>query len=118
VEVRISGRNFETTEAIKSHVAKKVDNFTKYSNNIIDVHVVLSVEKYRQCAEVSVFGKKLKITEISEEPDMYAAVDKVCNRIEKALRRHKEKIKDHRKKDGKKIGELIAETKNEEGENK
>ena len=116
MEVRISGRNFEITESLKEHVNKKVENFEKYLNNIIDVHVVLSVEKYRQCAEISVFAKKLKLTETSEETDMYAAVDKVCTRIEKALRRHKEKIKSHRNKDPKKIGELIAETNVEEGD--
>jgi putative sigma-54 modulation protein len=116
VELRISGRNFETTTALKEHVIKKVENFDKYLNNIIDVHVVLSVEKYRQCAEISVFGKKLKITEKSIEGDMYMAIDDVCARIEKALRRHKDKIKTHRKKDSKKIGELISETETLEGD--
>jgi len=114
VELRISSRNFDITTALKEYVSKKVEAFEKYLNSIIDVHVVLSVEKYRQCAEISVFGKKLKITEKSIETDMYVAIDDVCTRIEKALRRHKDKITTHRNKDSKKIGQLISETENDD----
>jgi putative sigma-54 modulation protein len=116
VELRISGRNIDITTGLKDHVSKKIENFEKYLNTIIDVHVVLSVEKYRQCVEISVFGKKLKITEKSIDSDMYVAIDDVCNRIEKALRRHKDKITTHRKKDNRKIGELISETESAEGD--
>lgn len=116
MELRISGRHIDITTGLKDHVTKKVENFEKYLNTIIDVHVVLSVEKYRQCVEISVFGKKLKITEKSIDPDMYVAIDDVCNRIEKALRRHKDKITTHRKKDNKKIGELISEPEIAEGD--
>lgn len=109
MEIRISGRHIEVTQALKNYVRKKVENFEKYLNNIIDAHVILAVEKYRQSAEVSVFGKRLKITEKSEDTNMYAAIDKVTLRIEKALRRHKDKIKNHRKKNKKKTGEFIAQ---------
>ncbi len=107
MEIRISGRHFEITEGLKEHVRKKVDNFEKYAHNIIDIHAILSVEKYRQCAEVSVLGKNLKVTEKSIDTDMYKAIDDVVLRIEKALRRHKDKITMHRKKDKKKPIEII-----------
>lgn len=115
MEIRISGRHFEVTDALKDHLRKKAENFEKYLHNIIDIHAILSVEKYRQSAEVSVLGKKLKITEKSEDTDMYAAIDKVCNRIEKTLRRHKDKIKSYRKKDNKKSEKIAAESPHPEG---
>ena len=115
MDVRISGRHFEVTDALKDHVEKKVEAFEKYLHNIIDVHAILSVEKYRQCAEISVLGKRLKITEKSIETDMYVAIDKVCTRIEKALRRHKDKIKMYRKKDKKKTIEEIPDESIQEG---
>ena len=115
MEIRISGRHFEITDALKEHVRKKTENFVKYLHNIIDVHAILSVEKYRQTAEISVLGKKLKITEKSEDTDMYAAIDKVCTRIEKTLRRHKDKIKTHRKKNSTKSTDLLSEIPNTEG---
>ncbi|MBI4846399.1 MAG: ribosome-associated translation inhibitor RaiA [Candidatus Omnitrophica bacterium] len=102
MDIRISGRHFEVTDALKEHVIKKVENFEKYLHNIIDVHAILSVEKYRQSAEISVFGTRFKITEKSVETDMYKSIDKVCTRIEKALHRHKDKTRVYRKKDNKK----------------
>jgi len=115
VQVRISGRHLEVTQALKEHVIKKAENFEKYLHKIIDIHAILSVEKYRQTAEISVLGKRLKITEKSEDTDMYAAIDKVCNRIEKTLRRHKDKVKSYRKKDSKKPENLAAELPHSEG---
>ncbi len=115
MNIRISGRHFEVTEALKNHVEKKVENFPKYLDTIIDVHVILSVEKYRQCAEISVFGKRLKISEKDVDTDMYAAVDKVCSRIEKTLRHYKDKLKTYRKKDKKKnLEAFLAGEKSEE----
>lgn len=107
MEVRISGRHFEITEGLKEHVQRKADGFEKYIHNIIDVHAILSVEKYRQCAEFCVLGKNLKITEKSVDTDMYKAIDAVSMRIEKALRRHKDKITTHRKKDKKKTIDVV-----------
>ncbi|MFH2144732.1 MAG: ribosome-associated translation inhibitor RaiA [Candidatus Omnitrophota bacterium] len=103
MQIRISGRHFELTQALKEHISKRVERFKKYLDNIIDVHAILGVEKYRQYVEISVFGKRLKITEKSVETDMYAAIDKVCLRIEQTLRRYKDKVKTYRKKDVKKV---------------
>ncbi len=114
MEVRISGRHFEITDALKDHVRKKTEGFEKYLHNIIDVHAILSVEKYRKTAEISVLGKKLKIIEKSVDTDMYAAIDKVCTRIEKTLRRHKDKIKTHRKKNNVKSSDVVSENTSEE----
>ena len=114
MDIRISGRHFEVTDALRRYVAKKVEGFEKYLNNIIDVHAILSVEKYRQTAEISVFGKRLKITEKSVNTDMYAAIDSVCTRIEKTLRRHKDKIKMHRKKNKRKLPESALNDINQE----
>ncbi|MCP4649871.1 MAG: ribosome-associated translation inhibitor RaiA [PVC group bacterium] len=99
MQVTITGRHFSVTQSLKEYIHKKVDRFNKYSSNIIETHVVLGVEKYRNFAEISVFGKQLKITEKKENETMYAAIDDVCTGLEKALSRHKDKIKGHRKKD-------------------
>ena len=109
MDIRISARHFDITDGLKEHAQKRVEAFEKYLDNLIDAHVILSVEKYRQCAEISVLGKSFKITEKSVDTDMYKAVDTVCTRIETALRRHKDKIKVYRKKDGKKVIEEVEE---------
>ncbi|MFH1094205.1 MAG: ribosome-associated translation inhibitor RaiA [Candidatus Omnitrophota bacterium] len=114
MELRISGRHFEITDALKEYVGKRTENFEKYLHKIIDVHAILSVEKYRQTAEISVLGKKLKITEKSVDTDMYASIDKVCARIEKTLRRHKDKVKAHRIKNNVKSSDFVVDDTSEE----
>ncbi|MCG2712427.1 MAG: ribosome-associated translation inhibitor RaiA [Candidatus Omnitrophica bacterium] len=114
MELRISGRHFEITDALKEHVKKKTENFEKYLHTIIDVHAILSIEKYRKTAEISVLGKKLKITEKSVDTDMFASIDKVCTRIEKTLRRHKDKIKTHRGKSNVKSSGFVQDDISEE----
>lgn len=114
MELRISGRHFEITDDLKEHIRKKTENFEKYLHNIIDVHAILSVEKYRKTAEISVLGKKLKITEKSVDTDMLASIDKVCSRIEKTLRRHKDKIKTHRIKNNIKSSDFVSDDIGEE----
>jgi len=84
------------TDALKLYVEKKVERFKKYDNHLIEAHITLGLEKYRQVAEVSIFGKRLKITETKVDTDMYTAIDAVCSVIEKTLRRRKERIKDHK----------------------
>ena len=85
------------TEALKDHIRERTEHFRRYFDQIIDVHVTLSEEKYRHSAEISVFGKHLKITEKREASDMVAAIDDVCSRLGIALGRHKDKLKVHRK---------------------
>ena len=96
MQISICGRHFTVTDALKNYVQKKVVRFEKFAIIIIETHVILSVEKYRQCAEISIFGKKLKIAEKSVDTDMYAAIDKVCAKLEKKLSRLKDKMKEHR----------------------
>ena len=114
MEFNITGRHFTVTDDLKEHLEKKVERFTKYSNRIIDVHAILSEERYLKCAEISIFGKQLKLTETSSKESMHAAIDDVCSRIETALRRYKDKLKSHRDKDSNKLkidnGDLEEET--------
>lgn len=99
MQITIYGRNIEVTEALKNYITKKAKKLEKYSDQLIETHVILSVEKYRQCAEISIFGKNIKITEKTIDKDMYPAIDDVCYRLGKALSRLKDKMKVHRKKD-------------------
>lgn len=117
MQVSITGRQFTVTDEIKEHLEMKVDRFSKYYDQIIEVHAVLGVERYLKCAEVSVFGKQLKFTESSSKETMLAAIDDVCNRTERALSRFKDKLKGHRKKDVNKLKTQIEDFEEDTDEN-
>ncbi len=95
MNITISGRHLEVTPALKQHALDKIKRLDKYCPNIIDVNAILVVEKYRHIAEVTVLVGGTRINGKEATEDMYSSIDKVLEKIERQLRKHKEKITDH-----------------------
>lgn len=96
MNLKITGLNFDVTEAIKDHVSAKLERISRHADNIISVTVTLSVEKVSNKAEVDVHlaGKDLHVETV--ESDMYAAVDVLMDKLDRAIMKHKEKRNDVR----------------------
>lgn len=92
MQVRITGRNIQLTEAMKNYVHKKIKRLEKYLDEPIDIQVVLSVEKFRQIAEVNISSKSGSFYGSEESHDIYASIDMVMDKLEEQVRRRKEKI--------------------------
>lgn len=93
MQVTVTGRHIDITPSLKEYVAKRVSRVEKYLPISSDAHIVLSVEKYRHHAEVSLRanGAVIHSREITE--NMYSAIDGVMDKIEHQIKKHKEKIK-------------------------
>jgi len=74
----------------------KLDRVTRHFDDVIDVNVVMSVEKLRHKVEVNLHtrGKDIHVEAI--EPDMYAAIDALADKLDRQVLKHKELLKDHR----------------------
>ena len=96
MEIDISGRHFHVTGPLKDYVAEKVAKLDKYSLKLESVHVILEVQKFVHTAEIITLAKNLRITAKAESTDMYAAFDKAWENMKLQLRRHHEKIKEHK----------------------
>lgn len=96
MNLKITGLNFDVTEAIKSHVAGKLERISRHAENVISVTVTLSVEKVNNKAEADVHlaGKNVHVEAV--ESDMYAAVDVLMDKLDRAILKHKEKRNDVR----------------------
>jgi putative sigma-54 modulation protein len=86
----------EPSEALKSYAEEKLERVKKYIDEPIVVQVFLTVEKIRHSAEVTITAKGITIKAAEETNDMYASVDAVSDKIERQLRRFKERIKAHK----------------------
>ncbi len=95
----IVGRNVEITGAIQDYIEKRLTKLKKYFQRVVDVHVVLFTQKYNQGVEITINASGIAIhgQEITE--DLYASVDKVIDKLDAQLRKHKERIKEHHKKE-------------------
>ena len=96
MEVRVTARHFELTEALQSHAQKQFQRLKRYFNHIVDGHMILSIEKYRQMAElqVKVYGTVLTAKAASNE--MYTSIDQVVEKMERQIKRYKGKLTNHK----------------------
>ncbi len=92
MQVRITGRNIQLTEAMKNYVDKKIKRLEKYLDEPINIQVILNVEKFRQIAEVNISSKSGSFYGSEESHDIYASIDMVMDKLEEQVRRRKEKI--------------------------
>jgi putative sigma-54 modulation protein len=98
MHITVTGRHFEVTEALRQHIDTKMQKMERFLGGITDVHVVLSVEKYRHSAEMTLLqanGNTLRSLE--ETHDMYESVDKAIEKIEKQARKLNRKRETSRK---------------------
>ncbi|GAX88117.1 putative sigma-54 modulation protein [Lebetimonas natsushimae] len=114
MNVTVVGRNIELTESMKDHVKKVINEVEKYNLGIL--HSVVTIEKdKRDFFNVEIImnipNKGTAVVHYRDK-DMYAALDKAKDKLEKLLRRYHDKIKDYHKND--RIEELIVEEANDE----
>ena len=93
----VNGRNIELTDAIKAYVAEKIGRLEHHYDFIQEIHVFLSVEKNprinaSQLAEATVVVNRAVLrVEVSSE-DLYNSIDKLVDKVERVLSRHKTKL--------------------------
>ena len=97
MQIAVTFRHMETSDPVRAYVEEKLSRVKKYIEEPIDAQVALSVEKkIRHQAEVTIVAKGITIKASEETNDMYAAIDTVVDKIERQLKRYKEKIKEHK----------------------
>ena len=92
----VTFRHMEPSEKLKEYSHDKLARLEKYLDAVIDAEVVMTVEKFRHRAEVLIVSDGLKIKAEEETEDMYAALDMVVDKLEKQIKRHREKLKAHK----------------------
>ena len=96
MNLNVSGHHLAVTPAIRSYVETKLDRVARHFDHVIDAHVILTVNKLRQKAEVTlhVRGKDLHCE--CEEDDLYAAIDLLADKLDRQVLRYKDKRYDKR----------------------
>ena len=108
MNLTISGHHLEVTPALREYVLTKLDRVTRHFDQVVDINVLLSIEKLadkerRQRAEVTlhVKGKDLHAEHSSE--DLYAAIDQLVDKLDRQVCRHKDRVQDHQHQPAKRI---------------
>jgi putative sigma-54 modulation protein len=96
MQTSVTFKNLDPSEHLKSYVTEKLNRFDKLLDNPAEAGVVLIVEKHRHIAEVNITGDRININGKDETGDMYSAIDMVLDKLEKQLKRSKQKIRERR----------------------
>jgi putative sigma-54 modulation protein len=96
MQTSVTFKNLDPSENLKSYIGEKLDKLDKYLDNPAEATVVLSIEKFRHIAEVNITGDRLNIYGKEETSDMYAAMDMVLDKLEKQIKKHRQKIRERR----------------------
>jgi putative sigma-54 modulation protein len=91
MQISVTFRHVESSEALKDYAIRKLSKMDKYIDSPMEANVVLGIEKFRHQADITVTGDGLKIKGREETGDMYSAIDLAMEKIEKQLKRFRER---------------------------
>jgi putative sigma-54 modulation protein len=96
MNLQLTGHQLDITPAIRGYVTSKLERITRHFDHVIDVSVILSVNKLEQKVEANVHVPGGDIFCESCDADMYAAIDGLVDKLDRQIIKHKEKITLHR----------------------
>lgn len=91
MNLHLSGHHLQITPAIRDYIEGKLARISHHFDHVIDVSLILSVEKLQQKVEATVHVRGKDIFCESSDPDMYAAIDSLADKLDRSIIRHKEK---------------------------
>lgn len=96
MQIQLTGHHLELTDSLRNYVTSKFERIGRHFEPVLDVHVVLTVEKLVHKAEATVHVSGGNVFADAQAADMYAAIDALVDKLDRQIKKHKEKISDHR----------------------
>jgi len=92
MQLSISGHHVDVSEPLKNYVEEKLKKLERHYDHITNAHVILTVEKLRQKAEATLHISGAELFADADCEDMYAAIDKLTDKLDRQILKHKEKV--------------------------
>lgn len=106
MDITVTFRHMEPTESLRTYAEEKVSKINKYLDFPVEAHIVLTVEKFRHVADVTLSLNGTMVKGVEETEDMYSAIDQVMDKIEIQVKRLRSKVR-KRRGDSKKTDESL-----------
>ena len=94
MQINVTGHHVEVTPALGAYVTEKMQRISRHFDHVISIDVILKVENHQQKAEGTVYtpGKKAMFAQ-EVDSDMYAAIDGLSDKLDKQVRRFKDRVR-------------------------
>jgi len=93
MNISTTARQYDLAPALKDYAEGKVQHLKRYFDHIVNANLVFSLEKYRHKVEITLHVNGKDFVSVDESDDMYVSVDRSIEKLERQLKRHKDKIK-------------------------
>ena len=101
MQINLSGHHVEITTPLREYVNQKLERVIRHVDNLTSIQVILSIEKLRQKAEARLHVTGNDLYADATEEDMYAAIDQLVDKLDRQVKRYKEKLTDHHRNNAK-----------------
>ena len=91
MNITTTARHYQLTPALKEYAETKIQQLTKYFDNIVNAHIIFALEKYRHSVEASIHVNGKDFNSREESEDMYVSVDRVVEKLERQIQKYKGK---------------------------
>ena len=95
MQIELTGHHIEITDSLRAYVTEKMGKLERHFDKVSNTHVILRVEKDDQKAEATVHMSGHDIFAEAHESDMYASIDSLVDKLDRQVKKHKEKLKNH-----------------------
>jgi putative sigma-54 modulation protein len=100
MQLKLTGHHVEITASMRAYVEKRMERVKRHFDHVLDVNIVMSVEKLQHKAEATVHVSGGNIHADAVDTDMYAAIDALVDKLDRSVIKHKEKHGDHHADEG------------------
>ena len=100
MQIDRTGQHVEITPPLREYVNSKMERLERHFDHVTNIHVVLSVEKLRHKAEATLHVSGGTLFADAVQEDMYAAIDSLTDKLDRQVKKHKEKLTDHHRSEG------------------
>jgi putative sigma-54 modulation protein len=95
MQINITGHHVEVTSALRDYVTEKMQRLSRHFDHLISLNVVLNVEKHQNAAEATLHAAGKSLFANAARDDMYAAIDDLADKLDKQVRRYKDRLRKH-----------------------
>ena len=95
MKIDITGHHVDLSQPLRDYVHSKFERLERHFDHVTGIHVVLSVSKLEHRAEATLSVSRAKLFADAVEADMYAAIDCLVDKLDRQVKKHKEKLSNH-----------------------
>jgi putative sigma-54 modulation protein len=99
MQINLTGHHIDITDSLRSYVDEKMERIERHFDKVTNTHVILTVEGNRHKAEATISMRGNNVFAESTEENMYTAIDNLVDKLDRQVKKHKEKITDHHQKE-------------------